>query len=300
MHIGDLPKMTIKIPKTIFGREVEGAMERVLSSNSQPEDDKEQIPQTDTNFPDLPAESFIMSYDHPQHGQFFQELIKKSNEKFKGTKAEIPIGTSGEVKNMYAIKRMALVSTIAGNPSLQSSGLYPITATQSEYLLQAGKLTNPENNWEDLALLLYDTNGNNPKEAQALKENIIQHRTNLGLSQDDLGKRLVIVGAGGELDPGMPHGVKPIIVPGVTQVYQHEILDKTGENHKFEYGLDRGLPAVSEMGNGDRTIYMPSENSNIGLRVLYRNWDLGLGARVRNLAGSGGGGRVNFARSASP
>jgi len=245
------------------------------------------------NFPDLPTESFLMSYDGT-HGAYFQELIAKVNEVYSGTRAEIPIGTSGEVQNMYAIKRMALVSTIANNPSLQNQGFYPITPMQGESLLKAGKLSDPSKYWEDLALLLYDTNGNNPKEAEALKESIIQHRTDLGLSQSDLENRLVIVNAGGEVDLSMSHKVKPIIVPGITQVYSHEILNKTGESHKFEYGLDRGLPAVNEIGNGDRTLYMPS-GDNIGLRVLYRDWGLGLYAGVVDLASSYSSGRVTFA-----
>ena len=233
------------------------------------------------NFPDLPTESFIMSYDGA-HRDYFQELITKVNEKFNGTRAELSTGTSGEVQNMYAIKRMALVSTIANNPSLQGQGFYPITPMQDESLLKAGKLPNFSGYWEDLALLLYDTSGNNPKEAQALKEGIIQHRTDLGLSQSDLEKRLVIVSAGGEVDSSMPHGVKPIIIPGITQVYAHEILNKIGENHKFEYGLDKGLPAVSEIGSGDRTLYMPS-GDNIGLRLLYRSGDRDLNARNGDL-----------------
>ena len=249
------------------------------------------------NFPDSPTESFIMSYDGP-HGAYFQELIAKVNEKFSGTRAELPIGTSGEVQNMYAIKRMALVSTITNNPSLQSQGFYPITPMQDETLLKAGKLPNPSGYWEDLALLFYDTNGNNPQEAQALKEAISRHKTDLGLNQSDLEKRLVIVNPGAEVDSSMPHGVKPIIIPGVTQVYAHEILNRTGENHKFEYGLDRGLPAVSEIGNGNRTLYMPS-GDNIGLRVLYRYRDHVLVAGDGGLAYSDSDGRVNFARSAS-
>jgi len=249
------------------------------------------------SFPDSPSESFLFSYDG-QHKQFFQELISKVNEVYSGTRAEIPTGTSGEVQNIYSIKRMALVSIIANNPSLQSQKFYPITPMQSESLLKAGNLSDPSRYWEDLALLFYDTNGKNPKEAQALKESIIQHRTDLSLSQNDLEKRLVIVNAGGKVDSSMPHGVKPIIIPGITQVYVHEILNKTGENHTFEYGLDRGLPAVSEIGKGNRTIYMPS-GSNIGLRVLCRNWDLDLSARYDDLAVSNEHGRVNFARSAS-
>lgn len=250
------------------------------------------------NFPDSPTESFLMSYDGV-HGDYFQELIARVNEVYSGTRAEIPTGTSGEVQNMYAIKRMALVSVIANNPSLQSQGFYPITPMQDESLLKAGKLPDPSNYWEDLALLLYDTNGKNQKESQALKESIIQHKTDLSLSQSDLEKRLVIVSAGGEVDSSMPHGVKPIIIPGITQVYTHEILNRTGEDHIFEYGLDRGLPAISEIGNGSRTLYMPS-GDNIGLRVLYRYWGLVLNAGDWDLAVSHSVGRVNFARSVAP
>ena len=250
-------------------------------------------------FPDSPSESFIFSYDGP-HKDYFQELIAKVNEKFNGTRAEIPTGTSGEVQNMYAIKRMALISTIADNPSLQSQGFYPITPMQDEILLKEGKLPHPEKYWEDLALLLYDTNGENQKESQALKEEIMRHKSELGLSQSDLESRLVIVGAGGEVDSDMPHGVKPIIIPGITQVYAHKTLSKTGKNHKFEYGLDRGLPAISKLGKGKRTLYMPNEDSNVGLRVLCRGRVHDLGAGDRDLAGSGDDGRVNFARSASP
>ena len=200
---------------------------------------------------------------------------------------------------MYAIKRMALISTIANNPDLQNHGFYPITPIQSESLLKEGKLPDPSKYWEDLALLLYDVNGNNSKEAQALKEGIMQHRTDLNLSENDLEKKLFIINAGGEVNSEMPHGIKPIIIPGITQVYTHEILDKIGENHKFEYGLDRGLPAVDEIGKGDRTLYMPS-GDNIGLRVLFRGRGLGLGAGYWDLSGSSSYGRVNFARSASP
>ena len=270
------------------------ATARKVDPVSQPVSSSQEV-----SFPDSPVESFLMSYDG-DHGAYFQELISKVNEIYSGTMAELPTGTSGEVQNMYAIKRMALVSTIVNNSRLQGQGFYPITPMQNESLLKAGKLPNPGVYWEDLALLLYDTSGNNPKEAQALKEGIIQHRTDLGLSQSDLEKRLVIVSAGGEVDSSMPHGVKPIIIPGITQVYAHEILNKTGENHKFEYGLDKGLPAVSEIGSGSRTLYMPDETSDIGLRLLYRGGGHVLGARDDDLAYSNSGGRVNFARSASP
>jgi hypothetical protein len=254
--------------------------------------------QQNVSFPDSPAESFIMSYDGP-HGEYFQELIAKVNEKFHGTRAEIPTGTNGEIKNMYPIKRMALISTIYDNPNLQNQDFWPITPMQDEYLLKEGKLPHPNKYWEDLGLILYDMNGSNSKEAQALREEIVQHKSDLRLSESDLEEKLIIVNAGGEIDQNMPRGVRPIIVPNITQVYTHEILNKIGENHKFEYGLEGGLPRIDETGKGKRTIYMPNGN-DIGLRVLCRDWGLGLDAGFDYLAYSSGIGRVNFARSASP
>jgi len=246
-------------------------------------------------FPDLPTESFLMSYDGV-HGDYFQELITKTNERFSGTKAEIPIGNKGEVQNMYILKRIALISTIYNNQNLRNYNLFPITPIQDEHLLKEGSLHHPEKYWEDLALLLYDTNGYNPKEAQAIYESLKKHRQDLGLSQSDLESKLVVVNAGGEVDADMPHGVRPIILPGLTQVYQHEVLEKVGEDSSFDgYGLNGGLPLINQLGSGGRTLYMPDETEDIGLRVLYRGWILVLVAWGRNLAYSVDYGRVNFA-----
>jgi len=256
------------------------------------------VPIQNVNFQDSPSESFLMSYDGLQ-GAYFQELIAKVNEVYAGTKAEIPTGTSGEVQGNL-IKRMGLISTIANDSNLRSMGLYPITATQSEALLKDGKLTNPKNNWEDFGMVLYDTNGKNPKEAQAIYNSLKGHRQDLGLSESDLENRLIIVNPGVEIDSSMSYGVKPIIISGITQVYQHEILEKVGENPNFNgYGLNGGLPSINQLGSGSRTMYMPDETENIGLRVLFRYGDLGLYARVSDFADSGSYGRVNFARSAS-
>ncbi|MFH1585930.1 MAG: hypothetical protein ABIB79_04125, partial [archaeon] len=254
-----------------------------------------------TSFPNLPSESFLFSYDG-KHKDFFQELITKANAVYSGTGAEIPAGTSGEIQG-HLIKRMGLISTIANDSNLRSVGLYPITATQSEYLLKEGKLTNPGDNWEDFGMVLYDRSkkGYNPKEAQALYESLKKHRQYLNLSQSDLENKLIVVNAGAEVDSSMPHGVKPIIIPGITQVYQHEVLEKVGEDPNFDdYGLEGGLPLLNQLGSGSRTLYMPNETSDIGLRVLYRYRDLGLYAGSRVLADSDGVGRVNFARSATP
>ena len=270
--------------------------EKVATQKSNTNTSKKPTP-TNINFGKMPEESFIMSYDCPTNKEFYQELITKVNEVYKGTNAEIPTGTSGEVQGNL-IKRMGIISTIANDSNLRSYGLFPITPAQSEYLLKNGKLTNPRDNWEDLALLLYDIKGENKEEAKYLKESILKNKDSLGLSDSDLEKRLVICNAGLETDSSFNNGVKPIIIPGITQVYSHEILDKTGENHNFEYALENGLPTNSEIKKGSRTIYMPS-GDNIGLRLLYRYRNLCLDAWDIDLAYSYSDGRVNFARSAS-
>ena len=293
--------MKHKIPDTIFGKSVEGAIKRALATNTDSENTVTNQPQrVDANFSDNVAESFIMSYDHPQYGQFFQELIRKSNEKFKGTRAEISAGTSGEIQG-HLIKRMGLITTLYNNPALASANLWPITPTQSEALFKDGKLTNPESNWEDLGFILYDLNGSNSREAQAFYISLKNHAQSLGLNQGDLENKLVVVNAGIDLDNGSDYGIKPIVLPGLTQVYTHETLSKTGEGKVgFNgYGLNGGLPLLNQLGSGSRTLWMPEEKENIGLRVLCRGRDLSLGARGRNLANSNEDGRVNFARSAS-
>jgi len=241
------------------------------------------------NFPNLPTESFLFSYDG-DHKEFSQELITKVNAIYSGTGAE------GEIQG-HLIKRMGLISTIANDSSLRSAGLHPITATQSEYLLQAGKLTKPEDNWEDFGMVLYDRspNGENTKEAQTLYDSLKAHRQDLGLSESDLENKLIVVNPGAEVDSSMPHGVKPIIIPGITQVYQHEVLEKVGESSFEGYGLNGGLPLLSQLGSGSRTLYMPDETSDIGLRVLFRCGDLGLYAGYVDLAYSDSVGRVTFA-----
>ncbi len=253
-----------------------------------------------TTFPDLPNESFIFSYDGP-HGQFFQELITKSNERFKGTRAEIPTGSSGEVKYMHMMRRAGLITTIYNNPQLRSANLYPITPAQSEHLLKAGNLPTPGDNWEDLAFVLYDrsSEGENPREAQAFYESLKKHKQDLGLINSDLENRLISVNPGIEKDDGSNYGFKPIVLPGLTQFYTHEALSKVGEDPNFDgYGLNGGLPLLNQLGSGSRTLYMPDETEDIGLRVLYRDWDLNLFARIRVLASGIGFGRVNFAQQA--
>jgi hypothetical protein len=244
-----------------------------------------------------PEEAFILKYD-----KLGKELIRKANERFHGTRAEIPaesLTDNQELENMYILKRLALITAIYNDPNLRNLGILPITLLESELLLKAGKLPkNPGEYWEDLALILYDISneGKNPKEAVALKESIRNHKASLGLSEEDLEKRLLVVNSGLEKNDSFPRGVKPVVLSGITQVYVHPILERTGSNYNFEYGLENGLPSVNALGAGKRTLYMPSANENIGLRVLYRGRGLSLGAWNELLVNSSSDGRVTLAR----
>jgi hypothetical protein len=259
---------------------------------------KEEIPKEEPKTTS-PNPEFQEAYD-PRiltFDDYGRELIRKSNEIYSGTKAEIPLGSDNEeIDNMHILKRLALITTIYNNNQLRGQGLWPITPFQSEQLLKEGNLPKPEEYWEDLALILYDTQGTNQKEAQALYESLQRNKDQLGLSSSDLENRLLMVNAGLEIDSDMPNGVKPIVLPDLTKVYLHDTLQRTGEDHNFEYGLEYGLPSVSELGNGNRTLYMPSENENIGLRGLYRNGNLDLLAWYGVLAVSDSVGRVVIAR----
>ncbi len=254
-----------------------------------------------TSFPESVESSSIFQYD-----AFGIPIIRKANEYFAGTKAEIPLKegilgsgigrSSGEVPNMYVLKRLALVTALHYDPSLRNGNMWPITPGQSELLLRDNKLPDPKRYWEDLGLILYDTTGStNNKEARALAESIQANRIELGLSPSEANSRLVVVNAGLAKDVDMPHGVKPIILPGTTFVYSHDLLHKTGTNSSFEYGTARGLPPFSGLGKGTRTLYMPNENSDIGLRVLFRGGNLSLYAWYGDLTDGDEGGRVNFA-----
>ncbi len=240
------------------------------------------------------GDPFLLQYD-----AFGKELIAKSNRTYAGTAAEIPEGTSGEVEQMYILRRLALITTLASDRTLQSKGYWPITPAQSETYLQAGKLVTPEDNWEELGLVLYDTSndGENPYESKALARSIRENARELGLDKKGLEKRLVVVHPGLKIDSSAPHGVVPIVLPGITQVYTHEVLAKAGEDPQFKgYGLTGGLPKIAQLDeDGDRTLYLPDETEDIGLRVLVRDGDLDLDAGGSDLTFDGARGRVHFA-----
>ena len=89
-------------------------------------------------------------------GGFTDELIKKTNERFKGSRINMPYKENGLVNQIGILDRLAMITTIYSDNHLQSAGLYPLSPLQSELLLKDGKIPNKSlKNDEYLALILY-------------------------------------------------------------------------------------------------------------------------------------------------
>ena len=284
-------------PDNIFGINAKEAYDKVMNAPDKKSEDK---PKTEgKNISSYnPEKVFILKYDG-----FGKPLARKVNERFKGTQVQIPdLADNQEIPIGNILTRSALITVISEDPELNKLGLYPITPLQSELLLQRNKLPkDPTTYWEDLALILYDHSekGKNPREAQALYESLKKHKQDLGLNDSDLEERLLIINVGLHFDNTFPKRVKPKIIPGVTQVLVHSTLRQTRQDHKFNYGLENGLPSVQSLGTGSRTLWMPAQNEDIGLRVLYRSRDLSLSARIVFLDDSYELGRVTFAKNSA-
>ena len=200
-----------------------------------------------------------------------RELAVSIADMFSGTPVVLDttgIGAGEEIRNLSMLNRMALTSALFYGGGYHEV-MQPIAPLDSEYLLERGKFV--AGSKEALALLLYDVNGSNEEEANVLLDSIKANQEELGLSDDDLSKRLVVINAGLEKDTTMPYSVKLVVLPGYTEVYSHETLDFSDNNYKFDDGFDRGLPHSADLGHGGgRTLKMPGRDSDIGLRVLVR------------------------------
>lgn len=255
--------------------------------------------------------AFILKYD-----SYGREPISKSNESFKNTGAEISKGENKEAIG-YELQRLALTTTVYNDKQLQSCGFWPITPLESELFLKQNKLLIDIDKqsgekiylsqkniayWECLALFLYGESGENPEEANSLYNSIKQHQKELGLSNLNLKEGLLVINAGLEKDSSMPHGVKPIILPGLTEVYIHPILQKIKSDREFkrtfEYGLEYGLPSINELGKGERELLcsLSYDQKSIGLRVLCRDHLSRLDVGYCHLVIGNPYGRITFGR----
>lgn len=201
--------------------------------------------------------AFSLSFD-----EYGLELIAKSNKAFRGTGAEIPVRKffkkKGLVDDMDILRRLALITTISKDDALREQRFWPVTPKESEQLrgYWDNNLPVEKGAIEDLALVLYDRSeeGTNPREASALYDSLSQNRKQLGLSESDLGKSLLVVNAGLEVDPNMPHGVRPVVLPGVTKARTDEVLEKEHEHYGLfvtvteSYGPDQDIRVRRELG----------------------------------------------------
>jgi len=176
--------------------------------------------------------------------------------------------------------RMALTTALCDETAIYHEVFKPLTPFASEMLVKSRFLTDSTN--EQLALILYDTDGANSEYAEALREDIEANLDELGLCDFHLDQRLVIVNAGLEVDSDMPHGLRPVILPEYTEVFPSSILTYSAQDHKFAYGTDNGFPSSSDNGKGSRLLRMPGFNSHLGLRYLNREGKQYLHADFKN------------------
>jgi len=222
--------------------------------------------------------------DIPTKDEFTEELTQKFIEKF-------PTLVRGQRRNSKVLHkfdildRLGIETVIYDDLNLQSARRFMITPLDSEILLQRHLL--PGRYREYLALLLYDrsSGGANEPHAEALYQDVKQYRSSLGLSVDDLNSRLLIQRAGLTYDGNMPYGVRPSILPGVTQIFTPEVLNSghVPAEFTFNIGIDHGLPHKFDYIRSSQRILRLPFAGDTGLRVLTRLSDNNLDATVTDL-----------------
>lgn len=234
-------------------------------------------------FLDLPKEACLLT----RVEQFDIELIRKTNEKYKGVKPMIEEVNFYEPPHTPRVnhlaldfgrinKRWAIINTLYDDKTLQSANLWSITPLQSELLRKNRKLPSSkcyfpcDRHFEFLAEILYDLMG--PKEIKVF-EDIKNHKDVLGLSEfsdQDLEDKLpcLIVNAGLKER-------RPCVLPGLTQIYFPKVLRRVGRGYlRFSCGLDHGVPYTKDLGGkrlfgADFDSFYCDTKGNLGLRNLY-------------------------------
>lgn len=203
-------------------------------------------------------------------GDFANDLAKAVNSSFLYTVAQLtPIVEVPNILYVDAMRRMAVMTALHKHPELRR--YIPITPDESENILRAGgKLNYPE----VLGLVLNMRRVRNIKpyngqEAMALYQSIKAHRKELGLSSG-LEDILLVINPGLEKDSGMPYRVRPIVLPGLTEVQTHDALKLECKKYKFDNASDKGLPACQDIGKGERTFSIREEFQSGGLWALVR------------------------------
>lgn len=219
--------------------------------------------------------------------EFTEELTQKFIEKF-------PTLVRGQRRNLSVLHkfdildRLGIETVIYNDTNLQSARRFMITPLDSEILLQQHLL--PGRYREYLALILYDRSdaGANEPQAEALYQDLRQYRDLLGLNVDDLNNRLLIQRAGLVYDEKMQYGVRPSVLPGLTQVFVPDVLNSGYVSHvpshfTFNTGVDHGLPHKFDYIRSSQRILRLPTAGDTGLRVLTRLSDNNLDATVSDL-----------------
>ncbi|MFZ5955213.1 MAG: hypothetical protein ACOYT4_02210 [Nanoarchaeota archaeon] len=260
---------------------------------------------------------FILSCNHlhfehfdedlrKEYRQYSKELIIKYNEHFGNTPLKIKMisDNRGEAQAVNILRRFGLMHTIYNNLQLRSYNLWPISQTESEIFLR-GKNFSSTDYIEELGLALFDLtpSGANSMEAKEIFKILANSKKLLKLTQDDLESRLIIENLGIEKDHNSYLGFKFQILPGVSNIYTHEILYETGRDIYFSYGLKKGFPLINEINvSKKRILFMPEERmvedsfSNIGLRIISRYNSFALDIRGKDLRSEQHCILINFVR----
>ncbi|GEM_PF-3922804 len=237
-----------------------------------------------------PLHAFPLCYD-----AFGKELVAKVNERFSRTAAEIIPHVDSPQTQIHILRRLAMVTVLSQDPTLQSHHAWPITPAQFETLFHQAYFQHETPQEEHLALLRYDRNftsdglylGSNPYEGAQFSASLRNNLRELGLSQDALEQRLLVIHAGLEKDTNSHvYGVVPVVLPGVTQVIPLACLQETarkffrGQERTVGYftsASDHGLPTLQELIKDARgawplrSLDIPHKQKNLGLRVLKSN-----------------------------
>jgi hypothetical protein len=251
-------------------------------------------------FPLFPSYVFTLKND-----EFGKELTAKLNERFKDTNAFInnmAFDTGKEYFGFNFVQRFGIITTLFEDANLRKFGYWPITPVQSEVLHLRRALPKNGNYPEALGLVYVPNLDNssipngydyNQREADALRMQLDRYKEELGISYGDLRKTLLVVNPGLEKDRNFKTGVRPIVLPGVTRVYDSEAINRPGGNYSFEYGLENGVPSLTSMGNGERILKV---HNTQGLYSFYRCSDFSLRFDERELAHSLSDSRMTFAK----
>jgi len=221
-----------------------------------------------------------------------RDAVRLMNERFAGNRFVVldisslnrdqPIGYS----NPY--RRFALGPIVRELYGKDADGktVQLLTPAFSELALKHGTLPDSKDTYEDLAVVVYSTQGPNAQ----LAEHLLNQTRGMG----EVKTPIVIYGIQTVKDDRFPNGLR-LDLGDLAVAYHVPILSKnsknTGKFDAFDPELVKtGFP--SKLGQGGRILYAAED----GLRGVYRFRDLGLNAVDGVLPDSGEAGRVSFVK----